>query len=331
MTSSLPLLSHLPLKAQASGKTILIGEHAVVYGYRALAMALPDIKLEMRLQTQSSPSWLEAWETKMDGKTVPMGEKIKTLLCHAFEKTLQLFDRTLTLNQVAPQKVHIQSQIPLGGGMGGSAAMSLCFVRLASQITNTSLSFEQEAQFANDIDSLFHAGKASGLDVNAAASDGFIQFQKGSGARKIANKCSFWLALIDSKERSETADMIEKVRQKITQKKDHINCLFQKIDSLAIDSQKNIAAGNVEALGKNLNDAHSLLRELGISTQKVDEIVVRLREKGALGAKITGAGGGGLVLGIFQDAPLFLKDLFGAEHVYLSRVCPESLSSSNTG
>lgn len=326
MKSNLKILTQEKITATASGKTILIGEHSVVYGHKAIAMALPDIQLKITLEPfcEKNPvdNWNSAWKTFIQEKPVEMEERITHLLTHALEKSLLLMQYPVLLNQIIPQKITIHSQIPLGGGMGGSAAISTCLVRIAAQIANKNLSFDNEIQFANEVDSLFHNGKASGLDVSAVASNGMILFQKGKHFEKINNKCSFWLALVDSGERSKTSSMIEKVRNLWEANTENTEMLFKKLNSLSIACKNNLEYGDTLQLATNINEAHNCLVALGVSTLKMDNLVQELKTKGALGAKLTGAGGGGLVLGLFSKEPEFLKQIYGNEKVYITKVNP---------
>ncbi|MES2614463.1 MAG: mevalonate kinase [Bdellovibrionota bacterium] len=317
------ILTHENIQATASGKTILIGEHSAVYGHKAIAVALPDIQLTLTLYSHNNAkyntsSWNHAWHTTQLNKEVVMEERINNLLLLAFKKALSLVEFSFLLEDFIPQKFLINSQIPLGGGMGGSAAISTCLVRIAAQIAKVSLSLDQQIQFANEVDSLFHSGKASGLDVSAVASNGVIEFQKGSPIKQLHNKVHVWIALIDSGERSETSFMVEKVKNYYDTSTQLVTELFQKLNQLASTCSQALEQGNLNEFVNSLNNSHDCLVKLGVSTNKVNNIVMNLKKQGALAAKLTGAGGGGLVLGIFAKEPIFLYEIYGKEFVYIS-------------
>lgn len=318
-------LSESNIYANAAGKAILIGEHSVVYGYKAIAMALPDVRLQMTLlspeQSKSVTSWENAWHTIVKEKVFEPDQKIKLLLIKAFEKALSLCKISDHIHQFIPQKVLVKSDIPLGGGMGGSAAMSTCFLKIATQIAlqknklRHDLTLEQQIQHANKIDCLFHSGKASGLDVTTVASNGIIEFTKSNKHKNIKNGKKFWLALIDSQERGETALMVKSVAEKLVSSPEKTKQSLEKLGDLAEKSVSEISSGNLYALAKSLNLAQIQLQQLGVSTPKIEEIILKLKNAGALAAKLTGAGGGGLVLGLFENYPkqlpsIFDKDLF---------------------
>ena len=323
-------LSNTNISANAGGKAILIGEHSVVYGYKAIAMALPDVRLQMTLhspeQSDDINSWNHAWKTIVKGKIFEPDNHIKSLLVKALEKALTLCQIPENIHQFKPQKILVESAIPLGGGMGGSAAMSTCFLKIAAQIAlqknkiEQELSVEQQIQYANEIDCLFHFGKASGLDVTTVASDGMIEFTKGCKHKYIKNGKEFWLVLIDSQERGETALMVKGVADRLESKPFETKKSLEKLGELAEKSVFEITSGNIVALAQNLNFAQIYLQQLGVSTPKIEQIILKLKNAGALAAKLTGAGGGGLVLGLFEKNPNQLYTHFDKESLFITRV-----------
>lgn len=309
------------IQATASGKAILIGEHAVVYGFKALAMTLPEIQLKMTLDATSTVSqWEQAWHIIINRKEIVLESAVAKVLTKALAKAFALLNVSDSLAEFIPQKIFIDSQIPLGGGMGGSAAISTCLVRMAAEISKKILSIEDFIYFANEVDSLFHSGKASGLDVSTVASNGIIEFQKEKSLRKILHNCRFWLALVDSGERSETCVMIEKVKKHREANLMFVDELFQKMDQLAVQATLALQNENLTLFSQCLNETQSYLVKLGVSTQRLNEIIVELRNAGALAAKLTGAGGGGLILSVFTEDPHFLIEKYGKEKVYITRV-----------
>lgn len=314
-------LTNKKISAIACGKTILIGEHSVVYGHHAVAMALPDVTLSISiLDPLHCQNWESAWKTIVSGVELDTQGRISSLFISAFEKALELCGMHTKLSQYKPQQIVIESKIPLGSGMGGSAAISTALLDLACQIANKNLSFEQKILFANEIDCLFHSGKASGLDVAAVASHGIIRFSKKTNAARIKNKCTFWIALVDSKIRSETSVMIKKVALGLETQTQKIAESLQNLGTLAEETISCLEAGNMSFLAEKINQSHLYLQRLGVSTEQLDQIVFQLKQAGALAAKLTGAGGGGLVLGIFQNEPQHLFQFFNKNDIFVTKV-----------
>lgn len=321
------VLTDLNLYANAGGKAILIGEHSVVYGHKAISLALPDIRLNMQIcPDKFTESWEDSWETRIKGNIYQTNKEIQKLLTLAFEKALQLCHPSLELKHFFPQKIIIQSEIPLGGGMGGSAAISTCLVKLSIEIAkhkrllNQEISNETQIQFSNAVDCLFHSGKASGLDVTTVACDGLIEFSKDNGFKYIKNAKEFWLALVDTKERSDTASMVKKVADFLKINPDNGKKYLDNLSKLTDSTLVFLKEGRLLDIASNLNCAQLFLEKLGVSTKKIADLIKTLQSNGALAAKLTGAGGGGLVLALFEKKPEHLYNIFSEDVLYITKV-----------
>ncbi len=198
----------------ASGKTILLGEHAAVYGFPAVAVPLHDIKISVSIAKPSPEkpqSWLQAWRFGGAG-TVAMAsdastlQRLQTCLLRGVE-----FVFGDSLEKFEPQFLDVQTAIPLGAGMGGSAALSVALLRaLLLAAEKRDVSQQRFVQAANHMDGAFH-GLASGLDVAAVSAAGPIVFQKGQASESLSVGREFWLVLVDSGFRSPTIDMVKRV------------------------------------------------------------------------------------------------------------------------
>jgi len=317
-------------KASSCGKVILVGEHAVVYGSQAVAMALPNVSLQIIIYPEQTKSWETSWfiedlslkKNPISSYLAPPETQIQ--LTQAFAKALSLCGISTPLSEFMPQQIHIRSQIPLGGGLGGSAAISVSLIRLASQLLDQQLNFSQEAALANEIDNIFHSNRASGLDASAIASRGMISFSKIQGVRRLHNKCTFWLALVDSGERSATSLMVKKVAEQLDISPENTKFHLQKMGELATQAIVSLESNLLKDFSDAVNDAHISLQAIGVSTPKIDSIIEKLREQGALAAKVTGAGGGGLVMGVFDREPYFIYDVFENSSLFIVPVTPEN-------
>lgn len=295
--------------ARASGKAILLGEHAVVYGHPALALALSDVGLRVELGGEAA-SWESGITLRMRGVEGGLPGAQRARIAEGFQRALQvtgILAPSEGLYTRVPQALHIDSDIPLGAGMGGSAAMSTAFVRLALSLVQkgqprAEWSTHAISQAANEVDALFH-GKASGLDAAAVSSDGIIRFSRGAPLELVVPGAPFYLALVDSGERSSTAEMVSLVAQNRRARPAETQAALQALGSLTNRAQGALQEGRLADLGDCLSQAHELLRGLGVSTPRMDALRQALCERGALGAKLTGAGGGGLVLGLFAQEP----------------------------
>lgn len=304
-------LAQHELTARASGKAILIGEHAVVYGYPAVAFAFHGARMEVTLRRpctqdtfETKPlDWVKDWKFSLNDKPFSIQEKQIHLLYKALALAFYLCGEK-NLSQFQPHPLHMASSIPFGAGLGSSAATSVCFVDLAAQAAGRQLSLEERATFANAIDSLFHGGQASGVDVNTICHGGFVQFQKGADPKSVQNRIKASVVLVDTEERTDTAVMVHKVRSLLETSPKEYQPSIHTLGQLALETREALEKGDENTLAFCLNKAQTCLQKLKISTDKADYIARQLKKKyGALCAKVTGGGGGGLVLAIFKSDP----------------------------
>jgi mevalonate kinase len=94
--------------------------------------------------------------------------------------------------------------------------------------------------------------------------------------------------------------MVQGVRERRTSDPERYERWFDAIDRLAVSGQAALANGDLPALGRALNANHEILRDLGVSTALIDHLVAAARDAGALGAKLSGAGGGGVMLALVE-------------------------------
>lgn len=299
-------LTDRAVRASASAKAILIGEHAAVYGFPALAVGLPDIRLHVelpspQLEKNLPSSWEDAFELSVRGKQENPSYSQRQKLVASFSTCILQNNGEVSLHDFRPQPIRIRSEIPLAAGMGGSAALSTAFVRLVDALRGRES--RNVALRANEVDSVFH-GVASGLDTAAVAADGnVIEFKKGVEPVSLVHPKTFWLALVDSGTRSQTSDMVAGVAALRRKRPTEIDSILNELGTLTQTTRGKLETGDIQGVGQCLNTSHELLRRLEVSNDRLDKVTKVLRSNGAVGAKLTGAGGGGVVLGIFAADP----------------------------
>ena len=305
--------SHCAEKVQgrAYGKVILIGEHAAVYGFPALAIPLRDVGvcIEIDLHNPIRPqNWDDAWEVWVRGKKIDLPADQRERLTLSLALAVRECRAESLQEHYHPTSLCIRSEIPLGAGMGGSAAISAALTRLVDALTQTPRTVVEVARIANLIDGFFH-GNASGLDAATVVASNAIEFVRGKGSWDLNNAREFQIVLVDSRERAHTADMVALVARNREQNPTFVNAQLAQLGQLVEVAKTALREGNLNGLGHAFNRAHVTLQQLGVSTAKLDSLVELLLLQGALGAKVTGAGGGGLVLGLFEEIPAGLVTL----------------------
>lgn len=260
-------------EGHGSGKIILCGEHAVVYGHPALATGI-DRGTTVVLERAEGPT------------TVHSDQGVDERLEHALRVVLG----------GNGLRVHIASDLLMGRGMGSSAALAVALVRANAQLFGMTLSADQEHAQALAVESVFH-GTPSGLDNAVAARGGMVRFVRGSDGPTITSLPSFPhpIAVFDSGRAGDTRQLVAGVRERL----DALGSVLQDIGDLCADIEQQL--GDVHTLGPLMTANHDLLRRLGVSDAGLDQLVLTALSCGATGAKLSGAGGGGIVIAVGPD------------------------------
>ncbi len=268
----------------APGKVILSGEHSVVYGHPAVAMAM-NLGVSITLK-------------RINGASKLLNESVDHRLWNAM------------LEVVPPTgvSVHLESTLPMGKGMGSSAALSIALIRAMGELQGKTYSLTQQIELGHRIETHFH-GTPSGLDHTVSVLGKGILYQKTSTTPNITpfNIPILNLLAVDSGTQGNTLQMVEQVRNAMSPTQ---NRIIEHIGSISRDIFQELT-GNVslDALGKLFNKNHQALKNLNLSTPNIDLIVDSALDCGAYGAKISGSGGGGIVL-ILTENLHNMKDHF---------------------
>ena len=263
--------------AFASGKLILCGEHAVVHGHPALAFAV-SLGTTVRLVPH-------------DGPTGVIGGAADSTLQHAL----------ITALGEHGWQVQIDSTLPMGRGMGSSAALATALVRARALAQGEFLSREAQFDAAMGLELIFHANP-SGVDVAVSVRGGVLRYQRDAqGEPQVsALTCPDWqVVVLDTGVAGHTARLVAEV----SARRPGIDPYLHRIGMLVEQAAQHLHDPAV--LGPILNENQAMLDQIGVSTPEVDALVSLARGHGALGAKLSGAGGGGVVMALVHDpAPL---------------------------
>ncbi len=276
----------------AFGKVILLGEHAVVYGRHALALPLAQaVTATVREVSDkvllSVPGWniSEEWlpgDPKHDGAAgavaLIMGE-------------LRINDR--------PFEIRISSRVPIGMGLGSSASFAVAVIRAFDALLGLGQSEEEINDLAFRCEKIAH-GKPSGIDNDIATFGQPILFRSGDkGGKEVINLSeALPLVIAASGSRGVTRDQVAAVRQRYERSRSMISKIFDQIDDISIAGVAALGRRDYEELGSLMNVCHGLLNALGVSTPELERMIAIARTAGAMGAKLTGAGGGGSIVAL---------------------------------
>lgn len=276
--------------ATAAGKVILLGEHAVVYGRHALAIPIPDaVRAVVRPSSGASTINVKQWRLKsvIDAKSTDG-------VSGAINRILQELDAV-----GSSFAIDVSSRLPRGMGLGSSAAIAVAITRAIAQCLGRNI----EDQRVNDIgyacEQLAH-GTPSGVDNTLSCfakpmlfrNDGALKFE----TLEIAEEPPLVIGF--SHHAGPTHEQVAGVRSRYDEDTARYESLFDQIDGLSRDGALALTAGRYEELGRLMNLCHGLLNAIQVSTPDLENMIAIAREYGAVGAKLTGAGGGGSIVAL---------------------------------
>ncbi|HXX65951.1 MAG TPA: mevalonate kinase [Polyangiaceae bacterium] len=271
----------------ACGKVILLGEHAVVYGIPAIAVGIDRGARARAVALESEPSRLH-----VQGWNINVRENDDQHdLARAFRA---LLDSARTSSpSLGPHAVDVDADLPPGGGLGCSAAMGVAIARALeprlgqAAIQDRAMAWER----------IFH-GNPSGVDAAVATRGGCVLFRRGSGLEPVRARGALHLCVGNTGMASSTKSMVEAVARLRARKPETVEEAFEGVRVLVNAARAALEAGDRAALGRLMDLNQSLLGALFVSTPEIERLCALARDAGALGAKLTGAGGGGSVVAL---------------------------------
>jgi len=285
----------LVARASAPAKAILVGEHFVVAGCPAIAVAL-DIRAVAEAEALTQGAAGVVIESRELGSRVFSGEA---------EGPDPLYPIYLVVKEVLRVagrdmgvRLSIISDIPPSSGLGSSAAVAVAATAAVARLAGLQLTPEEISKVAYVAEVHVH-GRPSGIDNTVATYGGAIYYRRGEGFVKLSADFSpVRFILADSGIQRSTGEMVAKVLSLRSRHPSVLDPIYEAATNLVESARAAIERGDYETLGELMNVNHGLLSALGVSNAKLEELVYAAREAGALGAKITGAGGGGMVLAL---------------------------------
>ncbi|MEC9251617.1 MAG: hydroxymethylglutaryl-CoA reductase, degradative, partial [Pseudomonadota bacterium] len=281
-------------RSYASGKIILLGEHAVVYGRPALAAPIP-LAVEARV-VDSTDTVLLIPRWGIEQRVPPMSENpqgVTGILALLLER-LDLASRSLTIEAFP--------NVPRAMGLGGSSALAVAVIRALSNHFKLDLSDERVNELAFECERAVH-GTPSGVDNTIATYGSTLLFEnKGAPSfQEVHLARSVSIAIGISGKESLTATTVAQVRKAWERQPERYERIFDQIGDLTRAGTEALQDGAYLELGELMNLCQGYLNALQVSTPELEELIHIARRRGAVGAKLTGGGGGGSVIALCPD------------------------------
>lgn len=291
---------------QGHGKVILLGEHSVVYGRPAISAGLGRGAAARAQRGQPGAAdtlSVEPWGVSVDAahsESDPERELLRrgfAVICEALDARWRGLGRSLPRPSV---QVLARMEIPGGAGLGGSAALSVAVVRAIDAAFDTPQDAEALVAASLAWERVFH-GNPSGVDSAMAVHGGLARYVRGQPLTHVRGKKALALVVGNSGEHGSTKATVASVARQHARDPIKAEQIFDAIASLVNNAQSALEAGEYARLGQLMDLNQQLLNSLLLSTTKLEQMCQIARGAGALGAKLTGGGGGGCMIALAED------------------------------
>jgi mevalonate kinase len=280
------------------GKTILFGEHFVVYGLPSIVSALgayttADVKVvkgngsTVNDQRPATPGYKEQ-------KYIEAMQSIANIINHL---KVDIENQRL--------EISFAGDLIAASGVGASAAQCTSLARALSETFNLNLDDEKINEAAYEGEKAYH-GTPSGIDNTASTYGGLIWFVRNLGAGKntmdlLQSPRKMLIIMANSGITASTTEVVADVRRLREENPEKIAKIFGKYKKLVEAAKKALLKGDIATIGNLMNQNHKMLQQITVSGEINDELVEIALENGAIGAKLTGTGRGGLVIGLAEN------------------------------
>jgi len=278
--------------ASAPAKIILFGEHFVVHGTKAILAAI-----DKRVTVTS---------TFTDNKTIKVNSQLGTIevpisssheeVKSEFRPFVYLANKIVNSEQnVSGLEITIDSDIPIGVGLGSSSACCVAAPASISELFNE-LSSEEILKMSIEAEKTIFPD-TSGADCTVCTYGGMIEYPS---VEKIDNTFDLNLLIANSMIPHNTKNSVEKVNKFKENNEERFSQLCD-LETKLIDEVVTAMKNNdATAFGLKMSENQKYLEEIQISNDTLRDMISSLKEI-SLGTKITGAGDGGCIIALVKD------------------------------
>lgn len=278
----------------APAKIILLGEHAVVYDQPAIAIPVSQIRAYATIK-QSDHFAVVAENTgeKFDLKI--LDQQVNTALSLIVRSTLEF------LGKGAPNvTISITSDIPIASGLGSGAAVSAVVCKSIAHACDVTLTSETINELVYQVEKIHH-GTPSGIDNTVIVYEQAVFYKRSDPVILLDVDKSFDFLIADTGEKALTHVSVGDVRKLYLTNQSKYEEIFNQIGKLVIQAKDALLSGDNTQLGHLMNYNQELLRQLTVSSTKLDLLIDAAMNAGALGAKLSGGGRGGNMIALVDQ------------------------------
>ncbi|MFH1179807.1 MAG: mevalonate kinase [Candidatus Bathyarchaeota archaeon] len=292
------------VEASAPGKMILFGEHSVVYGKTAVVLAIDRRANVIVEKRKDKKLFIDADNLGFSGYFeddiyYPVRGKIwrgrnLAALNVAAKKTMEY------IGVEGGANLRVRSMIPIAVGLGSSAAICVATVSAIERLFDAGLKQEEISKIAFEGENIIH-GKPSGVDNNVSTFAGIMSYDKENGIKhhKLDHDIPFIIG--NTKKKRSTRRMVENVAALKERNPREMDDILDSMGLLAESGLESLLKADLGRVGDLMDLNQGLLTAIGVSTMKLEILCHTSRNNGALGAKLTGAGGGGCMIALAEE------------------------------
>ena len=283
------------VSASAPGKIILFGEHAVVY--RRPAIAIPVHQVQAKAIILANPKG-QPGEVKLQAPAIQLEAWLADLpMTHPLAKAIALVKEHYQIATIPACTIRITSTIPVASGLGSGAAVSVALLRALSTFLGHPLPNERVTSLAYEVEKIHHSNP-SGIDNTVITFEQPIFFIRNRPFELLQTGANLTFLIADTGVKSSTAEAVNSVRRNWQANESKYEAMFDSIGRIALEARDVIEHDPSDRLGDLMTRNQVLLKEMGVSSPELDNLVEAALNSGALGAKLSGGGLGGNMIAL---------------------------------
>ena len=276
------------------GKAILFGEHFVVHGVPGIVSA---IDLTADTEVKRIGEGIIVKDERKGARAYT--EKKRTQQKESIERMLKTMGLDLEKESL---EIWLGGNLPGFSGIGASAASSVAIARAIAEEFEMNLSDERINEIAYEAEKAY-AGTPSGIDNTAATYGGLIWFSRNlnegpNTIERLSIREPVEIVIGNTGVVADTKEMVAGVAERKKENPEKYDPLFNQAERLAFEARKALEDFDLRRVGRLMNENHGLLQEIEVSCKELDYLVNLAQEQDALGAKLTGGGGGGCMVAL---------------------------------